>query len=139
MATEESIPQEVEDVIADSKAKVVASMLITGSTYVAISKHLGITRFALVKLMKTEEFREQLAVMSDQMVTTAANTWRGMMQELVPLAHTALKKALERGDLKGVEIIIKSLGIDKQTAQVQQGTLQVILPEFNKPKDIVHE
>lgn len=133
------IPEDALEEVENSKAKVVASLLMTGSSINAIVSHMKINRYQVGKLMKTEEFRTQLATMSEQMVSVAANTWKGMMQDLVPLAHKALKSALEKGDLKGVEIIIKSLGIDKQVPQVQQGTLQVILPDYAQGKVVQHD
>jgi len=132
---EQTIPDDALEAVESSKAKIVASMLITGSSIQGIMDHMHITRRQVGKLMKTDEFKEHLSELSDQMVSVAASTWKGMMQELVPLAHKTLKKALEKGDLKGVEIIIKSLGIDKQTQQQQATSLQVILPDF-KPKEV---
>lgn len=127
-----SVPEAVGQVINESQSEILASLKLTGVTNEEAAKQMGITLYKVRKLQENEEFKKHLSNVAESMVRTASNTWKGMMEDLIPLAHKALIQALKKGDLKGVEIVLKTLGIDKQTQAASGGTLQVILPDYKK-------
>jgi len=110
----------------------VATLLLTGTSGNDIAKELKLSRYRVTQIMRSPEFKDELAKVCDQMLGVAANTWRGMMQELIPLAYKTLKGALERGDLRGVELVMKSMGLDKQAQTGQSNSITVLLPELHK-------
>jgi hypothetical protein len=128
------IPKDVTEVVNESQSVILARLTLSGVSNEAAAKQLGVSKYQIRKLQKSEDFKKHLKDASEDLVSLASNTWKGMMQELIPLAYEALKKALDKGDLKGVELMIKTLGIDKQVAAPQSGNLQIILPDYKTEK-----
>lgn len=131
------VPQDVEVVIKESQSEILANLKLTGISNEDCAKQLGVSLYRVRKIQEQEDFKKHLREASDHLVTQAANTWKGMMNDLIPLAHKTLVTALKRGDLKGVEIVIKTLGIEKQVQQTGSGgNLQIILPDYKQEKSI---
>lgn len=105
-----------------------------------IAEQLKLTKHYVTKIVNSSEFSTKLREISDDMTSQAANSWKASISNLVPQAVDVLKQALEKGDLEAVKLIVRSLGVEKQETQVQQGNIQVILPDFsnsnNNLKDI---
>lgn len=105
-----------------------------------IAEQLKLTKHYVTKIVNSSEFSAKLREISDDMTSQAANSWKASISNLVPQAVDVLKQALKKGDLEAVKLIVRSLGVEKQETQVQQGNIQVILPDFsnsnNNLKDI---
>ncbi len=133
------IPKEVAEVVNESQSQVLARLTLTGVSNADAATQLGISMFKVRKLQKTEEFKNHLKEAAEDMMGVATNTWRGLMADLIPLAYKALTKALQEGDLKGVEIMMKTMGIDKQVPQTGTGNIQIVLPNYNTEKTVKSE
>lgn len=101
-----------------------------------ISKELNLTGHYVTKILDTPEFRAKLRDVADEATALAANSWKNSISNLVPEAVEVLKQALEKGDLEAVKLIVRSLGIEKQEAHVQQGNITVVLPDFSENKQV---
>lgn len=101
-----------------------------------IAKELKLSNHYVTKILDTGEFRTKLRDIADEATSLATNSWKNSVANLVPEAVEVLKQALEKGDLEAVKLIVRSLGIEKQEATVQQGNITVVLPDFNEPKHV---
>lgn len=135
----DTIPAKIYDLIDETQAKLVASLVLQGITQEDIATQLKITKYAVSKIAKSDEFKEALADVSERAINVSISKWKSRMEELEPLAYDAIKKALKRGDLKAVEIFVKTLGIDKQVATQAGGNIQVILPNLTPTKDVIND
>lgn len=121
------------EAIHDAQVSSVVSLKLNNVTVKEIAKQLHLTQYAVTKIIDSEEFRLQLRELSDRVVDTAANTWKATISELVGEAKRVLKEKLAENDLEAVKIVVRSLGVEKQEQQIQQGNIQVILPDYTKP------
>lgn len=104
-----------------------------------IAEQLKLTKHYVTKIVNSSEFSAKLREISDDMTSQAANSWKASISNLVPQAVDVLKQALEKGDLEAVKLIVRSLGVEKQENQVQQGNITVVLPDFNDSKQVTSE
>lgn len=137
MANSNGIPREVQEVLAESHLKILAQLTLTGVNNKEASTKLGISEYAVRKIQETEEFKAELRSLSDEMVRVASSTWKGAMGRLIPKALVALEKGLEAGKIDAVKVVMTSIGLDKVDNAPQSGTLQVILPDYNKREKVI--
>lgn len=96
-----------------------------------IAEELKLTKHYVTKIVNSQEFTAKLREVAEEATSQAANSWKASISNLVPEAISVLKQALEKGDLEAVKLIVRSLGVEKQETQVQQGNITVVLPDFN--------
>lgn len=97
-----------------------------------ISKELKLTQHYVSKIVDSDEFKLKLRETADEMSVQAINTWKVSISNLVPKAVEVLKTALDKDDLEAVKLVVRSLGIEKQETQVQQGNITVVMPDYSK-------
>lgn len=105
-----------------------------------IAKELSLTGHYVSKILDTPEFRSKLAEIAEEASHHAVSSWKHSVASLVPEAIEVLKVALQDNNLEAVKLVMKSLGIEKQETQVQEGNITVILPSSVKePKYVETE
>lgn len=133
--TDYSTPKEVEALVKESKTKILASLTLSGIKNEDAAKQLNISVYAVRKIQESDAFKSELRSLTDDMVKTAATTWKGSMNRLIPKALAALEKGLEAGKLDAVKLVMTTLAVDKhETGQTQDAVVQVVLPNY-QPKD----
>lgn len=93
-----------------------------------IAKEFQVSRATLYRVFATEEYRNVLKELSDQSSGAAVLAWRASMADLIKEAHRALKEKLKDNDLKAVEIVLKSIGVDSVEPSTQNSSITVVLP-----------
>lgn len=93
-----------------------------------IAKEFNTSRAALYRLFGTQKYRDALKELSEESTGAAVMAWRASMSELIKEAHRALKEKLADNDLKAVEIVLKSIGVDNVEATTQSSSITVVLP-----------
>lgn len=103
-----------------------------------IAKELKLTQHYVSRILDSDEFKLKLRETADEMSVQAISTWKVNISHLVPKAVEVLKTALDKDDLEAVKLVVRSLGIEKQEANVQQGNITVVMPDFT-PKQVQSE
>ncbi len=93
-----------------------------------ITKEFNISRATLYRVFATQQYRDVLKELSDESSGAAVLAWRASMSELIKEAHRALKEKLKDNDLKAVEIVLKSIGVDNVEVTTQNSSITVVLP-----------
>lgn len=93
-----------------------------------IAKEFNISRAGLYRLFGTQQYRDVLKELSEESSGAAVMAWRASMSELIKEAHRALKEKLADNDLKAVEIVLKSIGVDNVEPTTQNSSITVVLP-----------
>lgn len=130
---------ESKEAILEVQTKQVVSLKIANVSIKDIATQLKLSQYAVRNIIDSDLFRLQLRDLSDRLVDTAANTWKASISELVVEAKRVLKDKLAENDLEAVKIVVRSLGVEKQESVVQQGNIQVILPDYTQAKTITVE
>lgn len=123
---------QTQALVEQTRHDTIAAMLISGKSVSAIAEELGITRSAVNKITKTPEFKAHLQDISESMVSTAVNSWKSSMSHMIGKAMAVVERKLDEGELEAVKIILRSLGMDNKQETSSTGTLQIILPEYQK-------
>ena len=99
---------------------------------------VSLTRRQYNKLKKSETYKSVMAEATDTIRKNAVAELVRKTSELVPLIDTALRKALEEGNVQAVPHALKILGLDgKQDDKPQQAQqLVVMLPGAKTEKDV---
>lgn len=104
-----------------------------------IAKELNLTGHYVSKILDTVEFRTALSTIAEEASNHAVSSWKHSVAQLVPEAIEVLKVALADNDLEAVKLVMKSLGIEKQEANVQEGNITVVLPSGTDFKQVTSE
>lgn len=128
-----------DELLNEVLTKQVVTLKLNNVSTKDIANQLKTTQYSIKKIIDSEEFRLHLRELSDRLVDTAANTWKASISELVVEAKRVLKDKLAENDLEAVKIVVRSLGVEKQESVVQQGNIQVILPDYTQAKTITVE
>lgn len=137
-----SADPETQALVEQTRHDTIAAMLISGRSVSSIAEELKLSRSAVNKITKTPEFKAHLQDISDSMVSTAVNAWKSAMSGLISKSMAVVERKLDEGDLDAVKVVMKSIGMDKQVETQQQGTLQIVLPDYNRkpePKEVKSE
>lgn len=110
----------------------IAPLRLSNVGIIKIATELKLTKHYVTRILDTAEFRAKIREISDEMTSQAVNTWKASISALVPEAIGVLKNSLAEGDLEAVKLVVRSLGIEKQETQVQQGNITVVLPDFSE-------
>lgn len=128
--------QEVADITESTQIKLVSTHLISGATPKAIADELKTSVYFVRKMINSEEFKAYHKENSDNLVSLAANTLRGAMQDLVAESVRVLKYQLKANNLEAVKVVTRIAGVEKAESTPQQGNIQVILPDFRDSKEV---
>lgn len=91
--------------------------------------NITITRRQYNRLLKSDTYKEVMATATDQIKRNAVADLVRRTSDLVPLIDSALRKALEDGQVQAIPHALKILGIDKHDDTPQQAQqLTVVLP-----------
>lgn len=130
------ISDESSQLINESNARLVAIYKSQQMSNKAIADTMSMSQHAVAKIINSEEFRTELRTITDEAVDLAANTWKRSISELVIEAKRVLIARLKADDLEAVKLIVRSLGVEKNEQQIQQGNITVVLPNLDEPKTI---
>jgi hypothetical protein len=136
MSNIKSVPEATERALLEAKMRLLAQLKLSNVSNEDAAKQLGITIYQVRKLEERDEFRDVIKELTEDMVKVAAQQWKGSVSKLIPKALSTLEKGLDQGKLDAVKIILTSIGLDKVEQTASGGTLQVILPDYNKGRDI---
>lgn len=128
-----------EPLILEAQTKQIVTLRLANVSIKDIATQMKMTQYAVRKAIDTEEFRLQLREISDKLVDTAANTWKAGISDLIGEAHRVLRQKLQDNDLEAVKVIVRSLGVEKQESVVQQGNIQVIMPDYAIAKPVINQ
>lgn len=127
---------EAKEILNELKDAQLASLLISGLTVRAAAKQMQLSERQAFRLMETDEFKAVLRESADKLLSTAASTWKGAMSQRMTKALAVLDAKLDANDLEAVKLIVRTLGVEKVSEAPVQGNIQIVLPDYNKPKTI---
>lgn len=134
---------ETKEVEVSSLIKMVAAQRILHTPIDTIITELKLTKYRINKLMATKEYKEVLKEMSDEATSHAVSVWKASVSDLVSESHRVIKEKLKQNDLKAVEIVLKSIGVEATENVTAPTSIQVILPpglgDTARPVDIIVE
>lgn len=100
-----------------------------------------VTKTYIERRLETREtYQKTLKVLQDGIVKRNVNKYKSRTSELLDLVHSVLLNALQKGDLKAVPLVLKSVGIDlPEQEQKQAQSFTVVLPGKPKERSVVSD
>lgn len=126
------IPKELKEFYAIR----VGELFIKNRSRNEIAKLLGISVRQVDNLLKSNHFKDFLADAMDKAKIQASSFLKTQMASLAPKAVAALEKALEKGSVEGVKVVMKSLGALEDDDQNQTAPITVVFPKGNDIKTV---
>lgn len=131
------VPQEL---IKETQSQQVAGLVLINVPEYKIAEQLGLSRYAVKKILKSQDFKEVMQELGQRSTEIALNCFKAKMEELEPLAFAALKQNLLEGKLEAVKVWGDFVGVkDKQDGGAGNGGVTVVMPNFGqaKPDDAI--
>lgn len=125
--------------VMEALAKEVAALSLVGTTHLQIASALNISLHRVKIIMKTPEFKQYLQEISDEAMSAAKQIIRKRFSDLAPKAVAVITRKLEEDDLEAVKLVLKGIGIEQDTSQVQDTNIVVQLPGVKHEEIIVPE
>jgi hypothetical protein len=117
----------------------IATKFAIGSSLRDLEKDYGVSRPIITRAVGSELGQSVIKEFIQNGVEKAKQEAQKICSELVELAGIALKKKVEEGDLKAVEMVFKVVGAgynQEKDQTKQQQAIQVILPGSVIPKEV---
>lgn len=128
------VPTEIARLIAAEKG--------AGATVPQLMETHKLNRYTVNRILDMPESRAIIEEADGQLYKAAIALLRSAIYPLIPKAVKALERGLEKGDIKAVHEFFEVLGVNqtqKDGGSKQGQVLQVILPDYNKPKEVPHD
>ena len=121
---------EINEAVEQALETKVLALVLNGVAPYKIAKELGVTRYQVEKICKSDAFRAALKTEGDRVIARAREAFKSKVDELAPLAYEALKKNLKDGKIEGVRVFAQIAGLLKEDVNEQQKdtNLTVLLP-----------
>lgn len=129
---------DTKEILEDTRFQIIASMMISGVPVTEIAEKMSLHPNTVHKITRKQSFKRHLQKLAGRSVEDASNIWKTAMQERLPQALKVLDHLLKTNNPKSLEIILKTLAIDKGPALAQQGNLTVVLPQLGSEKEVVN-
>lgn len=127
-----------KEILESTRHEIIASMLLTGANVPEIAAKLELHPSTIHKICKQTEFKEHLRDLAEKAVEDASNIWKSAMQERLPEALKLLDHLLKSKNPKALDVILKTLAIDKAGPTAASGNIQIVMPnlESKEPIDV---
>lgn len=124
----DELPVEVQQ----TRVQMVAALAMKGTSVLEMSKQLRMTRYAVNKIMLTEEFKELLKTTADEAVLKAKALLRSRAESLAPEVWETIVR-LVRSDkgkdaAEGLKAYFRLIGLDKMEENEGASSITINLP-----------
>ena len=119
-------PSVIVDQVLTKKA---ALLVLSGKDSVlALSKELGLSRWATKKMVDSQEFKDLITTLSETELLPLIQEMRKNVANLGKKAIKVLELHLNEGNLEAVKIVFKSMGLAETEMKQSDTNLTVVLP-----------
>jgi len=127
-----------KDLIEETLEARVLALTLANTSESKISEALGVSRYAVRKIQKSEDFRERLQEINQKAVEIALGEVQRGLERMASKALRALEHGLEANDIAAVKTYFAAIGIGDKMAEKKGDTnIQILMPGQEMPKDIV--
>ena len=129
---------ESREVLQESLLMQTAALSLVGASENEIHQKLNISRYAVRKMRNSAEFKKLVLEHGEMALSLSREAFRSKMQNLEPLAYSALKKNLEDNRMDAVKVFLQAVGALEQNKEegAKDTSLTVILPGGNVVKEV---
>lgn len=124
------LPPEKIDLIAAKMAELQLAGVGINKQVQLINQEFGtsINNRTITRYRKREVYTRILDEYTNNIVKNAVSNLKREVSDLIPLVTSALRKALEDGNINAIPHVLKVIGIDSEVKEQQAQQLTVVLP-----------